>query len=157
MSWCRAQIWDIWPEFFFFKGPGLFFGAPTLTIGRVCHVSGLVIEVYHTPALCYPDNVNLLDMRWDSFAWDTNCLHSTLSQLPSPCLRHRSASHVLWLVVLVVSDAHRRWLCEDDGLPVFPDLHVGHLLYVRLQLDGSGEYGTSVLRDFWDLTPCDME
>jgi hypothetical protein len=49
MSWCRAQIWDIWPEFFFLsKFLFCLFGAPSLTRGRVCHVSVFVIEVYHS-------------------------------------------------------------------------------------------------------------
>jgi hypothetical protein len=49
MSWCQAQILDIWPEF---PPPSklLFclFGAPSLTRGRVCHVSVFIIEVYHS-------------------------------------------------------------------------------------------------------------
>jgi hypothetical protein len=49
MSWCRAQIWDFWPEillfFFFLKVSVLsFFGAPSLTRGRVCHVSVLSLK-----------------------------------------------------------------------------------------------------------------
>jgi hypothetical protein len=47
MSWCQAQIWDIWPEFYF-KLLSCLFGAPSLTRGRVCHVSVFVIEVYHS-------------------------------------------------------------------------------------------------------------
>jgi hypothetical protein len=47
---CRTQIWDIWTEIFFsFKVIVLsFFGAPSLTRGRLCHVSVFVIEVYHS-------------------------------------------------------------------------------------------------------------
>jgi hypothetical protein len=48
-SWCQALIWDFSPEKF---SPPKFlsclFGAPSLTRGRVCHVSVFVIEVYNS-------------------------------------------------------------------------------------------------------------
>jgi hypothetical protein len=51
VSWCRAQIWDFWPEFFFKSYCLVIFGAPSLTRGRVCHVSVFVIEVYSSLSL----------------------------------------------------------------------------------------------------------
>jgi hypothetical protein len=47
-----SPIWDFWPDFFFFsKLLSCLFGAPSLTIGRVCHVSVFVIEVYNSQSL----------------------------------------------------------------------------------------------------------
>jgi hypothetical protein len=48
MSWCRAQSGSFDQRFFFQSYCLVFFGAPSLTRGRVCHVSVFVIEVYHS-------------------------------------------------------------------------------------------------------------
>jgi hypothetical protein len=51
ISWCRAPFWDFWPEntylviYLFWKVTVLtFWGAPSLTRGRVCHVSVLSLK-----------------------------------------------------------------------------------------------------------------
>jgi hypothetical protein len=52
MSWCRAQSGTFDQRFFFFtKLPSCLFGVPSLTRGRVCHVSVFVIEVYNSQSL----------------------------------------------------------------------------------------------------------
>jgi hypothetical protein len=52
MSWCRAQSGTFDQRFFlifFFQSYCLVcFGAPSLTRGRVCHVSVFVTEVYNS-------------------------------------------------------------------------------------------------------------
>jgi hypothetical protein len=55
MSWCRAQSGTFDQRFFFQSFCLVFFfgrgGAPSLTRGRVCHVSVFVIEVYNSQSL----------------------------------------------------------------------------------------------------------
>jgi hypothetical protein len=53
MSWCRAQSGTFDQRFFFSFSKFLFclLGAPSLTRGRVCHVSVFVIEVYNNQSL----------------------------------------------------------------------------------------------------------
>jgi hypothetical protein len=47
-----SQIWDFDQRFFFFQSYRLVtFGAPSLTIGQVCHVSVFVFEVYSSQSL----------------------------------------------------------------------------------------------------------
>jgi hypothetical protein len=48
MSSCRAQSGTFDQSFFFQSYCLVFFWAPPLTRGRVCHVSVFVIEVYHS-------------------------------------------------------------------------------------------------------------
>jgi hypothetical protein len=49
MSWCQAQIFGHLTRIFFSQSYCfVFFWAPSLTRGRVCHVSVFVIEVYHS-------------------------------------------------------------------------------------------------------------
>jgi hypothetical protein len=50
--WCRAQTGTFDQRFFFFsKFLSCPFGAPSLTRGRVCHVSVFVIEVYNSQSV----------------------------------------------------------------------------------------------------------
>jgi hypothetical protein len=56
MSWCRAQSGTFDQRLFFFPPQSyclVFLGAPSLTRGRVCHVSVFVIEVYHSLVSIY--------------------------------------------------------------------------------------------------------
>jgi hypothetical protein len=51
MSWCRAQSGTFDQRFFFSMLLSCLLGAPSLTRGRVCHVSVFVIVVYSCPSI----------------------------------------------------------------------------------------------------------
>jgi hypothetical protein len=124
MSWCRAQIWDFWPENFFRIYCLVIFGAPSLTRGRVCHVSVFVIEVYSNLSL----STKYLHLNYNLESW-THLQYNKIFTMYTGLVQSRlcTADYALLTSYLVYHGSLRHLNSHRHRVPEFSGLtQTGH-------------------------------